>query len=234
MFNKIAPGVALPGKLIPKEMISNKNLSKCKLDAMCIVVLGGDSRIVRTIASLLVDNGAMLFISAGNENALKADLNHIRQQVPGCSINGAHANISFAEDVSLFFLKAEIALPKHDALIYFPDGGISAEKFMLASNRLIRLMVNHQGGEIINIAGIVADGKATGKMINDFSEALHKRLGPLGIKVTKLALDYGTEYGDAFASGEGNNALNDSIAKAVLDVLSNSTAPRNDKLSHHQ
>ncbi len=121
------------------------------LDAQCILILGGNEVTVRIIACLLVTNGAIVFISSPNDTDLKADLEYIRKQVPGCSVTGTTATIESANDVARFFLMAEIALPKHDALIYFPDKGIPAPDFMIAANRLFTMMANHRAGYLINI-----------------------------------------------------------------------------------
>jgi hypothetical protein len=192
------------------------------LDAKCILILGGNEVNVRVIASLLAANGAIVFISSANETTLKADLEYIREQVPGCSVTGTPVNITFANDIAEFFLSAEIALPKHDVLIYFPDKSVPTHEFMIAANRLFTLMANYKSGQIINI------GRSNTRLpkhitrLSDLSKKMRKFLNPLGIKVVEMGIGY--PYGNSdCASAASRHDLQKAhpldIALSILHLL---------------
>lgn len=182
------------------------------LDTQCILILGGNEATVRIMACLLARNGAIVFISSPSDIELNASLEYIRTQVPGCNVTGSTADITSADDIAQYFLNAEIALPKHDVLIYFPDKGVAGNQFMIAANRLFTLMGNHKAGQIINI----------GSNPTLVTELECQLLGPLGVKIVAVTIDHKggeVDCDSVFSYQELVNTHPYGIAQTVLELL---------------
>jgi hypothetical protein len=160
--------------------------NKC-LDAKCILILGGDNEIVKAVATLLALNGAIVFLASKDESALNVKLQHIRKQVPGCNITGTTVDITNVNDISRFFLKAAIALPINQILIYFFENRLDNQDFLTASDRLFNSMINHQGGKIVVIGDNAMEKNVTAKL-NELVETIHERFNKFAINTTQLYL----------------------------------------------
>jgi hypothetical protein len=188
------------------------------LDARCILILGGNTEIVKTVAALLASNGAIVFLAAENEFTLNASLQHIRKQVPGCNIIGTTADTTDPNDISRFFLKAEIALPINQALIYFFGDTVENQNFLAASDRLFKSMINHQGGQIIIIGDDNAMETKAAAKLNELVETMHRRFNKFAINTTLLSLH---PWSNIIETKPGIFAKSraDSIAEKVLVLL---------------
>jgi hypothetical protein len=192
------------------------------LDAQCILILGGCRNAVKSIASLLATNGAIVFISGADDVTLHADLAYIRQQVPGCSVSGTIANVKSAASIAEFVLTAEIALPIHDALIYFPDESIASDEFLIAADRLFTLMANHRNGIIINIGKSTTLLTKPVTVLTELSANLRKILEPRGIQIAEMEVESSCVSNECLVGTRNRDlqkAYSDDYANTVLQLL---------------
>lgn len=160
------------------------------LDGKSILIMGGQPETVRATACLLAANGAFVFISGDDEPTLAGHLNYIRQKVPGCSVIGTAAIVSSTAGISDFFLHAEMALPMHHALIYFPVFNANGSPYgdvLEVGKRLFCGMANHRGGQCINIC----EEAVSAADLKSLCQMMRGSLDPLGIKVTSVVMPAG-------------------------------------------
>lgn len=159
------------------------------LSSKCILLLGGDDKVIKSTACTLAAHDAIVFVSGANDKILKQRMTYVKKHVPGCSVAGTVADHKISEHVSRFLLDAAITLPSQDVLIYCPSGKERSEELLPSANRLIRCMMERREGHIINIMRSADNIQKVYMQLGELCKHLYSSLHPFNVKVTGVAVN---------------------------------------------
>ncbi|HEY0946886.1 MAG TPA: SDR family oxidoreductase [Opitutaceae bacterium] len=197
------------------------------LDGRNVMVTGGTTGIGRATAALLAAHGANVFIFGRHEPELRTALDYL-SQARG-TILGTIADQSRAEDVARVFAAADHELGPLDVLVNnasigageITEGDDAQWRYALQSDltgyldctrHAVDRMKRRGRGHIVNVGSISSVHHTKGlslyvaakSAIHGYSRALHRELGPHGIKVSLI--EPGLVGTEIFEPGEPERA----------------------------